>query len=232
MTGPNPLRSRVCWVGLIFAHLGKLISYKGLLVMTNRFSFAARVACYMFSLSLLACGSAHAALLRYDVVLDEEQVGHLVFDAELGASSQNLWGSLVDWAVGWDEALLDRSNSTANINGRFFIDASGNVTDDGLESIFCAGAAAGFPFCGPQVIVTGNPAFEGNDGSSIEFVDSSFVGGVVIIGSANGDFNTEYGTLIYSGPASVSHVVPIAATAWLFGSALLGLMGVARRKKV
>lgn len=190
----------------------------------NHTSFAPRIACYLFPLLIFASGSAHAGLLRYEVVFNEQQVGRLVFDAELGAPSQNLWGSLVDWALGWEEVLLDTSNSTASANGRFFIDASGNVTDDGMESIICT-APPGFPFCAPDLVITGNPAFEGDDGSSIAFADTAIAGGIFLVGRVNGASSTDFGSVVYSGPT----VVSLPATVWLIGAALIGMGGHRRR---
>ncbi|CAA0122169.1 Uncharacterised protein [Halioglobus japonicus] len=190
--------------------------------MKNRFSFANCAACYLFSCLLFFGSSAHAGLLRYDIVYNEEHLGHMVFDAQIGALSQNLWTSLVDWTLGWDEVVLDRSNSVAaNASSRFFIDAVGNVINDGMEEIICTGSLG----CAPELVVTDNPVFEGSDGSSIGFSRSAIAGGMLTVTSANGDVYRGYRPLVYTGPFAV----PLPATIWLLVIALYGL-GVTRHR--
>ena len=74
-----------------------------------------------------------------------------------------------------------------------------------------------------------------NLGTAGLFATSTYAGEVYEI-SAGGDFSAvdpfAYGLLSGGGYAAmVSTVVPIPAATWLFGSGLIGLIGIARRKK-
>jgi hypothetical protein len=193
--------------------------------MKNRSSIPLHVYFWLFPILFLACSSSHAGLLRYDIAFDSENIGHLVFEAAIGGGTQNLWGSLVNWGLGVDGVYLDSSNSTADADSRFFVDVLGSVIDDGIETIVCT-APPGFPFCAAELRVTDNPVFEGVDGSRIGIFQSSIAGGIVDIRYASGGSSLNFGTLTYSGPSEVS----LPATLWLFGSALL-IMGALKRKK-
>jgi hypothetical protein len=59
-------------------------------------------------------------------------------------------------------------------------------------------------------------------------IDTGDVTGVIDIDMLDGQFNNIFGFVDTFGQASA---VPVPATVWLFGSGLLGLAGIARRKK-
>jgi len=191
----------------------------------NRSSIALRLVLALLPVLILYSGYAQAGFLRYDLTFNDEQLGNLLFDAQVGAG-QNLWPSLVDWNLSWDGLLLNSSNSFADPNSLFFVDAFGSVTGNGIESIECV-FPPGSPVCLPTLVVTNNPAFFGNDGSSIEFNRSAGSFSDLLWGDGGNDGSiAEFGTLIYSGP----NVVPLPATIWLIGAALLGLGQIRHRK--
>ena len=177
----------------------------------------------LLTVFILGSGYAQAGFLRYDVTFNDEQFGNLIFDAQVGAG-QNLWPSLVDWNLRWDGLLLNSSNSIADPNSHFFVSASGSVTGNGIESTECV-FTPGSTICFPTLVVTNNPAFLGNDGSSIEFYRSGGSFSDLLWGDdGNGGPIAESGTLIYSGPT----LIPLPATIWLIGGALVGV-GLTRR---
>lgn len=195
--------------------------------MKNRSSLASCAAISMFSCILFFGSSAHAGLLRYDMVYDGEPLGHLVFDAQIGAPNQNLWPSLVDWMLAWNEVVLNPSNSAAaNADSRFVVDALGNVIADSIETIICTGTFS----CAPRHLVSDYPEFEGSDGSSMGFFLNSLQGGALFVTSASGDYylsrDTHLRRLEYVGPSAV----PLPATIWLLIPALLGFVVTSYRK--
>jgi hypothetical protein len=195
--------------------------------MKNHSSLASSAVISMFSCILFFCSSAHAGLLRYDMVYDGEPLGHLVFDAQLDAPSQNLWPSLVDWMLAWNEVVLNPSNSAAaNADSRFVVDALGNVISDSIETIICTGPF----FCAPRHLVRDYPEFEGSDGSRMGFFLNSLQGGALFVTSASGDYylsrDAHFRRLEYVGPLAV----PLPATIWLLITALLGFVVTSYRK--
>jgi hypothetical protein len=113
-----------------------------------------------------------------------------------------------------NEALLTSQPWTGSIGGaRDFAEAVGD--------------AFGYPNSGglysPWFVVSASsPAAVGGDGqvNAFTFQSSSLDSGIHVTGYSN--VNTY---------AVATSVVPIPAAAWLFGSALLGLVGVSRRRK-
>jgi len=83
-----------------------------------------------------------------------------------------------------------------------------------------------------NMVVTENP-FGGND----FFADLSYTGGSLMGGLSVGTLSGGYSTNLLTGNISVLatvaevQAVPVPAAVWLFGSGLIGLVGIARRKK-
>lgn len=145
-------------------------------------------------------------------------------------------------------------SGTSNMTGN--IDASGNVVftptgREGLAAAFATGLGTqpwnlSKKFTPPMydsfstgtttnAAKGGSPAFSVT-GSALQ--DDGFGGWTGVLaatGNINGDFWAGFNNVQYSEIFNVSitadTVIPIPAAAWLFGSGLLGLVGVARRRK-
>ncbi len=178
---------------------------------------------HLIVLALLFSGSANAELVRYDVHFSGEDLGHMIFDADIGSGDLNLWSSLVDWHLSWFGAEFNKANSSAVDGALFVVNAAGTVIHDGVEDLIirCVG-----PVCSAEIIPSNYPLFSGLDGiSSLGFHTSDFVEGVLYVDY--GDVGTlDFGSVSYSGPTAI----PLPATAWLVGSALFGLRAANRGK--
>jgi len=121
--------------------------------------------------------------------------------------------------------------------------ATGGILNSGSFSIGGTVASLGF---NSGTLLTGDLIDFGflNSSQTLEFLfnptggdlASSYTfgsgqGGIILaISGYNGDdFNSSFSTSAYNGIADVAPV-PVPAAAWLFGSGLLGLVGIARRK--
>ena len=151
----------------------------------------------------------------------------------------------------WVDAL--GTPGVSNMGGA--IDASGNVAFDptGRE-----GMAAGFatslgtlPWNDSKKIgmydqFTSGTSTNLNKGTTPSFTltgsalqddgSGGWTGTIVSAGNINGDNWNGFNNVLFSevfdiSIASASTVIPVPAAAWLFGSGLLGLVGVARRRK-
>ena len=87
----------------------------------------------------------------------------------------------------------------------------------------------GFPTSG-----SGDPLeflFDVTGGDLASFYGTS--GGIILTESGFiGGFATDFSNVPFTGVADTGTVVPVPAAAWLFGSGLLGLAGIARRRSV
>ena len=130
------------------------------------------------------------------------------------------------------------TNGTFNLNAS--IDASGSLSSGSLS---IGGTVASLGFNG-GTLLTGNLTafgFLDSGGDPLEFLFSvtggdaaglyGSIGGIILSGGTGftGDFNTDF-TGNGSAAADVAPV-PLPAAVWLFGSGLLGLIGIVRRKK-
>ena len=197
------------------------------------------------ALLLLMAGSADAAVGKFDMY----DPGGNVVDANDGAPGTTaITDDVRDFAAGtWALSSTDTfffSNWTAT---------SGEVFDTPGTYRFAAGDNCGFPnSAGCEYVVDLLPGYtlghiffnwgsttnidviniwdaDGNsvdiDGDGIQgwgMIDGAFIG-------FNANFTVDPGAPVgtYAGAASV---IPVPAAVWLFGSGLLGLVGVARRK--
>ncbi len=142
-------------------------------------------------------------------------------------------GSLNTYTVSSRNTLdtINEIDAFANTNLPAFISnantdvfASATV---GLTESWAVDIPAGNPahFINPNTSVFVAPVQLGVDGTFYQG-NSSFFGGVVNTDLAAWRLDAD-GTLTYNVPVSA---VPVPAAVWLFGSGLLGLVGVARRK--
>lgn len=173
-------------------------------------------------ITLCVSPSVRAATINYDVAVDGASIGHLVFDANIGAGEQNLWGSLVGWELSWSGSSLTAANSQAAIDSLFVVDAAGDVITDVVEELVITGCTI---VCSGYFEPSRYPLFTTPDGSSLGFYNSPVYGGVLLFDDGDGE-EVVFSSLAYSGPSAV----PLPAAAWLFGSAVLGL-GVIKRRK-
>lgn len=177
---------------------------------------------YILAFFLVCSSASHAALIKYDVGFDGNAVGHMIFDTDIGGTSrQNIWNSLIDWNLSWLGVRFTSANSQAAADRLFIVNSAGTLVQDVDEELVfaCLGS-----FCRVVDLATDDyPLFTSGNGDSLGFYTSDYVGGVV-------HFNNtlEFFDLTYSAPSAVT--VPLPGTTWLFGSAILGL-GILKRKK-
>ncbi len=130
----------------------------------------------------------------------------------------------------YTSALTDLAIDVANTSGQgLSFSFSYNVTLEAFTEALVAGdsalADAGVDFLDDLGAVDILATVDAVDGST----DSFALNGIFAFDLADGGFNLITGTVDSSGEANA---VPVPAAVWLFGSGLLGLVGVARRKQV
>jgi hypothetical protein len=142
---------------------------------------------------------------------------HMLFD----------WGAVTNI----DVAVLATTPNTANPFGHVFGPGVGQSTPGGV----CATSQSNCLWTGPGYV--GGSATNGPTGTTLWMLSSIDGNGDGIMGipMPTGDasapfagFNANFNANLTPTP---DPVVPIPAAAWLFGSGLLGLVGIARRKK-
>ena len=180
-------------------------------------------------LAMMFAGSASAAMfsILYDDFDDQtigtnNIVGSGMFSYDgpivLGAFSL---GSLT--GIGFS-ATFDSGESYGTVDIDTDLFASGIFVYDAGAGNF------GMVFTGFGGILDGSFDLSNGAGGGLshEPTDSIFE----TIGCCGGDGVTNlYGSEVYFGDYQALSAVPIPAAAWLFGSGLLGLIGIARRKK-
>lgn len=147
---------------------------------------------------------------------------------------QNAWaaGLNIDGVTGWrlpsidvnnDGAIVDCSTSSQsscldNEYGHLYFYGS----DNNLGGVDSSNPA---PFSG----VLNSWYWTSTSSTSSEAWSFSFANGSSL---AQSKLNSTYGRAVYDGDVGSSSVVPLPATVWLFGSGLIGLVGITRRKKM
>lgn len=155
-----------------------------------------------------------------------------------------LAGSGVLTASGFANNLLTGGALNPIAGGSF--DLSASIDNTGVLSggtLAIGGTIAGLGF-NSGTLLTGNLTAFGFDalgGDPLEFLFTatsgdalglySGLGGIILSGTGfGGSFNSDFASAAFSAMADVG-VVPVPAAVWLFGSALLGLIGYNRRRK-
>jgi hypothetical protein len=129
--------------------------------------------------------------------------------------SQTLSSGATSFSVQFDylwQASLNSSNNGDTFTAFFSYESGGSTF---IDSFYSQTAASGFP--------AGTQTF-----SNIVTL-SNIPGSGVTIGFTLEEFATGIGTRVHLDDVVVS-AVPLPAAAWLFGSALLGFVGISRRK--
>jgi hypothetical protein len=190
-------------------------------ILSHKIFYGLALAVAMFS----AMPAAQAALVTYNYTI----TGYVTVGDEFDPNDYNLTGNLglpnesitatgtftADVGTIGNEtgqvffATGSGNTMTINLNGTFLYatDDSGYGTGIGPSLTFASGALFDFDFQKP-----GSPAFN----SSFLFFD---------------DFDQMFGDWTDLSLTVVPTAVPVPAAVWLFGSGLLGLMGMARRMK-
>ncbi|MEN8108325.1 MAG: VPLPA-CTERM sorting domain-containing protein [Pseudomonadota bacterium] len=192
----------------------------------------------LFITTLVLCHGAHASFI-YDVerslACTNDCSGNITVDGYLETDSLGTLGlaNFTDWmltfnSTNFTNTVLTPSNSEILLQG-----IGGSVvatmdeliiTQPGLNSSDDFIFAVKEDFAEVSIIIVWQ--FQGGDGSSAQ---------EIITNSPNASFDPfDQGTLTYiPDPLIVSlpAIIPLPAAIWLFGSGLLGLIGISRRKK-
>lgn len=131
------------------------------------------------------------------------------------------------WTAGQQVDISFDIRGEAAAGGVFFAEFFSELTGGGVSSAVILGGGPLFPNSDPDVWTTYNyTAFVGADSSG--GVTLQFNAACAPIGGCIADYYVDNVTIFAD--VEVSEV-PVPAAAWLFGSALLGLTGIAKRKK-
>jgi len=188
--------------------------------MTATYKTATR--CIAATALFLVLGSAHAALIAYeingDVVFGNDNGGPNVFGLNSG-------DTITATGIFDDSGLSGAGNGTLS-----FASGSGNTMSIsvGTETFTAANDTRFGTGGGPTIALSSFTTLDdfdflalvGTNGASADF--SSFFTSFDNLGTFFGDWQTTIST----------QVVPVPAAVWLFSSGLIGLVGIARRKRV
>lgn len=175
----------------------------------------------------LAAGAANANSVCDPAIDGCEGIGDLVWndlnrDGIQDAGEPGLSGVDVNLLNGNDNSLLYNTQTDATGNYMFYFDIyDENVFDFKIEFILEAGYA--FSPLGGAGVPTAN-----NNDSDAAVPISGITGSIT--GDGTSSFISGPGIVTYDVDAGM-YEVPVPAAVWLFGSGLLGLIGIARRKK-
>lgn len=125
--------------------------------------------------------------------------------------------------LNWDPTLVTMTSTVADLNASLF---SNGLLDLGVTSVIS----------GSSVVVGGT--FGTIPGTLFNFVTFNFqaisTANIDILNSAFGDWQDGAGQAVldvnFVGATVLVNAVPVPAAVWLFGSGLIGLVGIARRK--
>jgi len=183
--------------------------------------------------SLILAANSHAAIITHDFAgaftfVDDTLLADF---AELTPGNFSL-ASDVSGSIVYDDASLANSGEeflgvvsfTLNLGDITYTEADdiGFGTPDTTELAFLDGVLQDVLFIAESAStsgITGDPLWEfAISGNVFDYIDLREFGAPPIIASGIIDYNPT--------------VVPVPAAVWLFGSGLIGLVGVARRKNI
>lgn len=159
----------------------------------------------VFSFGIVAQASATTATIKTDF-------------GDLGAGSWELYGDQVDGA--FDDAWVF-SLSGEDVTGAAVaieLDFPTDVTIDSVSIVKGTKSGSDFTFTASDILATGGPA----QTITATLLEANEPFAVIISG--------EGGPGSYSGTLELA-AVPIPAAAWLFGSSLLGVVWIGRRRR-
>jgi len=192
--------------------------------------------------SMLLFGiTAHSASLNL-ILADAPDILSINIGVQYNAGADSLSATgqastLDDDGIG-PALSIDSTCCTPSFNLNATVDAAG-VASGGTLSIGGTVNSLGFL---SGTLLTGTLSafgFPAAGGDPLEFIFNVTGGdaaglfgsqaGVILTGSGFTSFTSDFSSR--SGLANAASIIPIPAAAWLFGSGLLGLVGMARRKK-
>jgi hypothetical protein len=202
--------------------LARLLCIISLVAFANAFPLSANAAILSGNVSL----DSNTGLYTYSYTLDNtsgsaaiKELSILVDSSQARVNNPSLsFTTPSGWSMG---AAVSGSSADAPLNeyGVFWQWFAGQALPTGST-------LSGFSFITPFAPVTGSA-------NNYFLWSNSYTGGPASIGSGG---IVEWGHIVapdFVMTASIpAAVVPLPAAAWLFGSGLLGLIGVARRKKI
>ena len=145
----------------------------------------------------------------------------------VGNGNLNAFTNVDGYLYGNNSLTANGSNMSANLNG-----SAAAVPGDGVDVFFVTGI--GSDWTGAQTAFL-STAKVGQSMAFYELIGNAGLNATATkytnsAGAAAWTLATN-GTLTYAAPTEVS-AVPVPAAVWLFGSGLMGLVGISRRKKV
>jgi hypothetical protein len=123
---------------------------------------------------------------------------------------------------------LNGSSNPIGTTGSFVVGVTGFTAGDVLAFTPIFGSSLSFNGSGTGIV---NFSFTNAAGGGLVTLSSDTM--INLLVSGTGSFVASLGSIVNGGfvpDGAVSGVVPVPAAMWLFGSALMGLVGVARRK--
>ena len=199
-------------------------------------------------LSTVITVSAHAALIGvlpatpggtdYQAYYDTQLDISWTADANINITGSHTWANQVAWAAGLDiDGVTGWRLPSMDVNGDDTIisctidqaackdNEYGHLFNYGAGTVFGSGITSSSP--SPFNNVQANNYWSGTESASnpANAWDFSFING---FHDMHNEGVSLFSWAVHSGNVSA---VPVPAAVWLFGSGLLGLIGVARRKK-
>jgi len=200
-----------------------------------------RVSCWFSTAPLfLVSIAAQAAPLNLDLQLPAINASYMSTDYDAGTGSFNVISSYVNTITfdGSTENIASGGMSfSADISAGGLGDAmlnSGSFSITGTSGLYNSGTLLtgnltelGYANNGNQTLEF---MFNVTGGDLAGFYDAGFGGFNIFVSGYNDDnFNTSFSNTPYNGFATIAPV-PVPAAVWLFGSGLLAIAGIARRK--
>ena len=139
-------------------------------------------------------------------------------------------GQLVEAIVFRDIGTIEASN--IGETWTFSFDAKqGNIEGATTAEAYVKVLTPGFATQANETFNTTNLGFNWTGGSIDVLIDAAFVGSTLQIGFNSVASGNQGSGVFYDNLNVGVNAVPVPAAVWLFGSGLLGLVGVARRRK-